>query len=77
MFILGIFFKPTISPTSGQKLPAALTTCSQTMSPFSVNTFHSPDGSNLISVTLFFLYILAPPFLAPLAIAFVVLVGSV
>ena len=53
--MLGTSFKPTIAPTSGQKLPAALTTCSQTISPFSVKTFHSPDGSCFISVTLFFL----------------------
>ena len=77
MLMLGTFFNPTIAATSGQKLPAALTTCSQIISPFSVITFHSPEDVFLISVTLFFLYILAPPFLAPLAIALVVLVGSV
>ena len=77
MFILGTFLRPTICATSGQKLPAAFTTCSQTISPFSVITFHSPELSCSISVTRFFLYIFAPPFLAPFAIALVVLVGSV
>ena len=75
--MLGIFLSPTISPTSGQKLPAALTTCSQIMLPFSVTNSHSSVGSCLILVTRLCLYISAPLLRAPFAIALVVLVGSV
>ena len=32
--------------------PVAVTTCSQVMLPLSVCTFHSPEGSCLMSVTL-------------------------
>src|SRR5271169_4929393 len=35
---------PTMRPVARAKLPVAETTCSQTMSPLSVATFHSPLG---------------------------------
>ena len=53
---------PTIAPVFRAKLPVADTTCSQTMSPLSVTTFHSPLGSRSIAVTVVWRLISAPRF---------------
>ncbi len=41
-----------MAPVRRAKLPEALTTCSQAMSPLSVRTSHSPDGFRLMPVTV-------------------------
>jgi hypothetical protein len=68
---------PTICCTWSLKQPAALTTCSATMVPFSVTTSHSPLGSWLMSVTRLWREISTPALRAPAAMALVELVGSV
>ena len=51
---------PTIAPVRRAKLPVAVTTCSQAMSPLSVCTSHSPDGCCSMPVTVVLRWISAP-----------------
>ena len=53
------------------KLPVAETTCSQVMSPWSVETSHSPFGFWVIAVTVVLRWIVAPSCRAPFASAWV------
>ena len=62
---------PTIAPVFRAKLPVAETTCSQTMSPLSVVTSHSPPGGRSIAMTVVWRLISAPRSRAPLANAWV------
>ena len=50
--MLGILERPTIEPTSIPKEPAALTTCSHIIFPFSVFNSHSPLKTLLISTEM-------------------------
>ena len=60
-----------MAPVVRAKLPVAETTCSQTMSPLSVFTSHSPDGVRSMAVTVVLRLISAPSARAPLASAWV------
>ena len=62
---------PTIAPVRRAKLPVALTTCSQVMSPRSVCTHHSPPEVREIAVTVVLRWISAPRLRAPIASAWV------
>ena len=53
---------PTMRPVCRAKLPVAETTCSQTMSPLSVTTFHSPLRCRSIAVTVVWRLISAAAF---------------